>query len=102
MIKQILLMVYNVAVFDEHDRQMPQLQGAYSDVVESLRREDLSEAEIYVPESLSMTGRATPEEFLSYEVSVDGRVLRRPSQFLEPRGRTAEDDSRNSGEGAGS
>jgi hypothetical protein len=61
----------NVAVCDEHGRQVPELQGHYLDVVERLRLEDLSRADISVDESFLPGGSAggvTPEEFLTLEV----------------------------------
>jgi hypothetical protein len=54
-----------VAVFDEHGEQMPELQGNYFDVVERLRREDLSHAEIHAHEVIGIGERPTPEQFLS-------------------------------------
>lgn len=53
-----------VAVFDEHDEQVVELQGEYLDVVERLRRVDLSHAEILVHESLGIGERPTPAQFL--------------------------------------
>lgn len=54
-----------VAVFDEHGEQMVELQGNYFDVVERLRRVDLSHAEIHAHGVLGVGLRPTPEQFLS-------------------------------------
>lgn len=61
----------NVAVCDEDGRQVPELQGHYLDVVERLRLQDLTGADISVEESILPGGSAggvTPEEFLNLEV----------------------------------
>lgn len=72
MIKQVFLFRSGlVAVCDERGRQMPEFQGHYADIVERLRGQDLSAAEIHVTESIfpgGSTGGVTPEEFLSLEV----------------------------------
>lgn len=63
----------NVAVCDEHGQQLPEFQGHYSDVIERLRGQDLTEADIYVSDSFLEGGSAggvTPEAFLNLEKAV--------------------------------
>lgn len=57
-----------LAIFDEWEQQMPELQGPYTKVVERLREHDLTGAEIIVADSISGGGIVTPEEFFNIQV----------------------------------
>jgi hypothetical protein len=57
-----------VAVLDEAGRQMPELQGHYTEVVDRLREHDLTAAEINVAESIFPAGKASPDEFFNLPV----------------------------------
>jgi hypothetical protein len=72
MIKTVLLFRNGmVAVCDDHDQQVVELQGHYSDVVELLRAQDLTRAEIFVAGEIlpgGLAGDVQPDVFLNLEV----------------------------------
>lgn len=74
MIKTIFLFPNGIlAVCDEHGQQLPEFQQHYSEVVERLRGQDLTGADIYVSESFlegGSAGEVTPNVFLHLEQEV--------------------------------
>lgn len=66
MIKTIFLFRTGIiAVLDDRGEQLPEFQGRYADVVERLREQDLTGADIHVYEDIVPGGLASPEQFLN-------------------------------------
>jgi hypothetical protein len=91
MIKDIIVFANGLlAVCDDRGEQMPEFQGRYSEVVERLRREDLSaatiEAVVWSPNHVKLT----PAEFLGLLEGPAGQLVKKGVPYGHEPGR---DDS---------